>query len=172
MFYIHIYARTHARCSYRVPPEGQEALQFLIDSDINHYPYKAVVNHHITLLDPEMANTVASFFQTKEWFHSHQEIDLLGRVSGKVELAQGSFTHVQESLSSKPFTLDYQYDLNDQTGGFNLKWGGFYGDLENLLVDAKALKVDAHFSLLKGTHLIDYQYTSQLEQFALTLADK
>ena len=154
-----------------IPIEGQGALQFLIDSDINHYPYKAVVNHHIILLDPEMANTVASFFQTKEWFHSHQEIDLLGRVSGKIELALGSFTYLHESLNSKPLTFDYQYDLNEQAGDFNLEWGGFYGDLENLLVDAKALKVDAHFSLLKGTHLIDYQYTSQLELFALTLAD-
>jgi len=162
----------HAQIKIRIPIEGQGVQDIVIDSDIRHYPYKAIANSQIKLLDSHQAQKLTQYFNTEQWLYSTEELNLLGHVTGKVTLVAGAFSNQVESLNSAPLFFNYQYDLKDDSGAFDIDWAGFSGAIydENFATDN--IVIAATFSQVKKSDLFNYQYQVHLGQFHLQRAEQ
>jgi len=147
-----------------LPMEGEKPLHFLVDADIHHYPYKASVVYHLTLLDADVAEKVDTFFQRKDWIQSHGEISLLGQITGEIKLVKGAYGNETELFNSEPATLRYHYNLIDQSTQLTLNWAGFNGKAEATLFDAKKMNVDYHFVRINDSDVVDYQYNAHIDE--------
>ncbi|TEW53871.1 DUF945 family protein [Psychromonas sp. RZ22] len=152
-----------------IPMEGGTPLQFIIDSDITHYPYKATTSNHITFLDEQIAEKVEDFFETKDWLTSHEEVSILGSITGQLKLVNGSFTSPEESFNSEPLALSYQYNVSQHSGEFNIDWAGFDGNsLDGQTFDVQSFEIHSTFAGVNNSHLLDYQYRTHIESLALS----
>lgn len=129
-----------------IPIEDEKTLQFLIDTKIYHYPYKATAINHIVLLPSMLSKKAEDFFQTKAWLISSEEVNLLGTVSGQVQLVKGELNNGIEHLQSEPLTLSYLYYLGDDAGFFNLNWAGFKGEIDGEAFNVQNITVESRFS--------------------------
>ncbi|MBB1271377.1 DUF945 family protein [Psychromonas sp. SR45-3] len=155
----------HAKIEIRIPVEGQGVQYIVIDSDIRHYPYKAIANSKIKLLDSHQAQKLTQYFKTDQWLYSTEELNLLGHVTGKVTLVAGAFSNQLESLNTAPLFFNYQYDLKDDSGSFDIDWAGFSGAIYDEKFATDNIAVSATFSQVKNSDLFNYQYQAHLGQF-------
>ena len=155
-----------------LPIDGSEPLQVLVDSDINHYPYKATSINHITLVDSEPAKKIQTFFNKKEWITSNSEINLLGELITEVNLLNGSFESEAESIATQPLNIIYKYNLRDNVNEFNLDWLGFKGKIPEGEFSAKDIEASYQFSHQQNTSLLNYQYRTLIKKFELENARK
>ena len=162
----------HARIKIRIPVEGQGVQYIVIDSDIRHYPYKAIANSKIKLLDSHQAQKLTQYFKTDQWLFSTEELNLLGHVTGKVTLVAGAFNNQVESLNSAPLFFNYQYDLKDDSGSFDIDWAGFSGAIYDEKFATDNIAISATFSQVKDTDLFNYQYQMHLAQFNFQRAEQ
>ena len=150
--------------------EGQAPLQLLVHSDISHYPYKALLVNHINLVDPVLEKKVVTFFQTKDWLISQEEINLLGNMSGKIALAKGEFISKAEHFNTAPLNLAYEYNVDEKQGAFDIDWAGMDGNIYDETFSVKDLSLQASFTQVNNSELVDYQYDFKVSQLAFIKA--
>jgi hypothetical protein len=155
-----------------VPIENETPLEFLIDSDITHYPYKATAINHISLLDSVSADKVNAFFQSKNWISSQMEINILGSITGDIQLLAGSYKDQYEALKMGPLNLTYQYSLIDQSKELAITLSEFEGNTVDAVFNAKGIQTDYIYNAVEGSKLLNYQYDIQLEQFNVAFLEK
>ena len=150
--------------------EGQAPLQVFVHSDISHYPYKALLVNHINLVDPVLEKKMATFFKAKDWLVSKEEINLLGNMSGKIALAKGEFISQTERFNTAPLNLAYEYNVDEKKGSFDINWAGLEGDIYDETFVVKDLSLQASFTQVDKSDLVDYQYHLEVEQLEFVKA--
>ncbi|WP_409440185.1 DUF945 family protein [Psychromonas sp. GE-S-Ul-11] len=163
---------THADFKVLVSLPERAPLEIIMASDITHYPYKARSVNTMQLSDQALQNKLNTFFQTEDWFSSTEEINVFGKVQGKLSLPKGLYETSQETLNTGPLTLTYDYDLKNQQSDMKLNWGGFNGVVESDHFAAKDISIVASFIKLEAANLVDYQYKADIGEFDFQRADK
>ncbi|WP_298939522.1 DUF945 family protein [uncultured Psychromonas sp.] len=146
--------------------EGQVPLELLVHSDISHYPYKALLVNYINLVDPVLEKKVVAFFQTKDWLISQEEINLLGNMSGKIALAKGELIKQKKRFNTAPLNFTYEYNVEEKQGSFDIDWAGMDGNIYDETFSVKDLSLQASFTQVKNSDLLDYQYNLEVDQVA------
>ena len=164
MSYHKSFFRAKAEIKISIPVEGQAPIQVLVNSDITHYPYKAKAITQFSLLDIKKDKKLTTFFQTKDWLTSQEEITLLGDVSGKVTLAEGMFKSHVERFNTAPLQMFYQYSLSDKLGSLAINWPGLSGQVHDQIFSVDTVLVNASFAKVNDSSLIDYHYQAQIDQ--------
>lgn len=155
-----------------LPIEGNESLQLLIKSDIKHYPYKATAINHITLLNSKSAEKIKAFFHEEKWVSSYAEFNLLGDLSGDVNLLNGSFENEHETLTTQPLHITYKYNLIDKLSEFKVNWLGFNGNISDRTFSTKGIDATYRFSHIQHTPLVSYQYQVAVKKLEVEISDK
>jgi len=161
-----------ARLKVTLPIEGKTPLQFWVDADISHYPYKATAVNHITLIDSDTAQQVNAFFNHKDFMASQAEINLLGHVTAHAQFIEGAFKNAKEQLQTQPLNIDYAYDLNSNESQFNVNWGGFEGAVPQGKFMGNDLDVHYRFTPVDDTSVMNYQYHSHIDSLQFTQSAK
>ena len=159
-----------AEMKISIKMEGQAPLQLLVHSDISHYPYKAILVNHINIIDPVLEKRMVTFFQTKDWLVSREEINLLGNMSGKIALAKGEFINKKKRFNTAPLNLAYEYNVEEKQGSFDIDWAGLDGSIYDEKFSIKDLSLQAAFNQVNNSDLVDYQYDFTVSQLAFTKA--
>lgn len=155
----------NAEMKLSIPVKGQLPLKILVNSDITHYPYKAKAITHFSLVDIKRDKQLVTFFQTKDWLTSQEEVNLFGNVSGQVQLVAGMFESESERLNILPLEVLYQYNLSEKKGTLEVDWAGFSGEIHDQVFDVNTVSVNASFTKVNDSDLIDYQYKAEIEEF-------
>ena len=127
-----------------------------IESTIQHYPYKALINNKISLLDPVLAKKVQDYFGSENWITSVEEISLPGKLTGKLQLLPGAYSNAAEQVTTKVLRLDYHLDLQDYSGSFHLNWDGLDAQADDTYVNVKSIALASDFVVLPGMNEYDY----------------
>ena len=134
----------------------EEPIIFTVKSAIQHYPYKALINNQIRLVDPELATKVQSYFSSENWISSREEISVLGQLTGQLKLLPGSYNNASEQFATKALQLDYQVNLQDYSGGANLNWQGLDAQTSDGNFSVESVKLTSNFSALPIGNEYDY----------------
>lgn len=127
-----------------------------ITSTVHHYPYQASIKSTIELQDETLAQKAEHYFGTPQWIISEEKISLFSKLTGKLMILAGSYESESESWSTEPLLLDYEMDLKQKSGDFNLSWAGMTGIEQKQIIKLKSLSVSSHFSQLIKEN--DYNY--------------
>lgn len=151
-----------------IPIADNFPVMMVITSDIHHYPFKAIANNKLTLLDSDANDRVEAFFQTKNWLTSREEISLLGTIKGQVSLAKGGVNDDTIKFNSEALSVSYLYNLKNNSGELAVDWPGFSGELYGTIFDAQQIALNAKFSRMSKSELLDYEYESKIAHFELS----
>jgi len=162
----------HAELKMTLPIEGKPPLEFLVNADISHYPYKATSVNHITLIDSATAQQVEAFFNHKDFITSQAEMNLLGHLTVDAQLIKGAFESSHEQLQTQPLNIVYEYDLISNESEFNVDWAGFEGSTPQGDFAANDLNLHYSFTPVKNVPVINYQYHSDINSLHFTLPNK
>lgn len=136
--------------------EQQEPVVFTVTSVIQHYPYKALINNEIRLLDPELAAKVQRYFSSANWISSREELSLLGQLTGQLQLLPGRYGNAERLFSTKALQLDYQVNLHNDSGLFNLHWDGLAAQTSAGNFSVESVKLKSNFSAVPVASEYDY----------------
>lgn len=145
--------------------EGEKPVVFTVTSAIQHYPHKARIMNQIRLPDPELAAKVQAYFGSENWIRSIEEISLLGKLTGQLQLLPGSYSNAGEQFATKALQLDYQLDLQDYSGKVNLNWHGLDAQISDGNFSVEAVKLTANFGTLAIAQ--EYDYLADIAQVVI-----
>lgn len=140
-----------------IEPNQSASASFKITTTINHYPHQAILNNRIEMLDAEMAKKAESYFGKTHWITSTEKIDLFSQLTGQLTIAGGKYENESETLSSEPFVLDYQVDLETKNTDFILKWAGLTATTHDTIINLNSLQLASHVGELTSQSDYDYQ---------------
>lgn len=104
--------------------EDASPIAFKVTTKIKHYPYQAVLNSDIQLVDEELAKKAALYFGRDKWISSVEKINLFSQLSGQLTLQSGKYESKSESWQNQPLVLNYQIDLKNKQADLDLNWAG------------------------------------------------
>lgn len=136
--------------------EGEKTLIIEISSAITHYPYKAVINNKVRLLNPQFSQKVNDYFNSSDWISAQEEVNLFGQLSGRLTLLAGSFDNGVELFSTQPLALDYQVNLHDYSGSLHLATQALHAQTKQGALTLTSIQVTAHFSAVATRSVYDY----------------
>ncbi|MCG6201161.1 DUF945 family protein [Psychromonas antarctica] len=163
------FLRATAVSEVRLAIEGEAPLVFDITSSIQHYPYKAVIDNQIKLRDPLLTQKVETYFASKDWLTSIEEVNLCGQLTGQLTLMAGSSSYGDGQFATKAVTLDYQMDLHHYTGAARLDWGGLQILTSEDDFSVESLHIKSNFNLLSAHS--EYDYFVDIAKVAILQAD-
>ena len=136
--------------------DGKVPIVFTVTSTILHYPYKAVINNKVQLLDPELRVKVEDYFGTENWLISTAEINLLGKLKGRVQILPGRFSNVVEQFETKMLNVDYQVNLQDYSGSISFDLAGLEVQAKETEINLTSIRLKSNFSTLPIAR--EYEY--------------
>ncbi|MCW8996815.1 MAG: YdgA family protein [Psychromonas sp.] len=136
--------------------KDEQPMVFTVKSVIRHYPYKAVINNEIRLLDTPLARTVQDYFGSENWITSKEEINLFAQLSGHLQLLPGRYRHAREQFATKALQMDYHIDLNNYSGNIDVNWEGLDTQSDDSNMHVESIKLRSDFSALSGADKYDY----------------
>ena len=145
--------------------EGDKPVVFRVKSTIRHYPYKASITNQIRLLDPTLAEKVQGYFGTENWISSTEEISLLGKLTGQLHLLPGSYNNAGEQIATKALQLDYQVNMQDYSGTFNLNWHGLDAQTRDGNLSVEAVRLNSDFASLPVAN--EYNYFAEIARVVI-----
>lgn len=147
-------ARVSSRMTLQL--EQQRPIVLTLLSSIRHYPHQAQINNQISLLDAQLARQVQDYFGTENWLSSQQQISLLGRLSGQLQLLPGGYYQGAKQFATKALQLHYQLDLQDYAAKVNVHWQGFNALSKESYVSVDSLRFRSTFTPLASAGEYDY----------------
>ncbi len=136
--------------------EGETPIVVTVTSSIKHYPFKALIKNKISLADPELAEKVQNYFASENWVSSREEINLLGQLTGQLNVLAGSYKSETEQFATKALQLDYQVNLHDYSGLVNLNWAGLDAQTSDGDFSVDSVQLRSNFNLFSAGNEYDY----------------
>ena len=153
-------ARVSSRVTLQL--EQQRPVVLTLLSSIRHYPHQAQINNQISLLDAQLARQVQDYFGTENWLSSQQQISLLGRLSGQLQLLPGGYYQGAEQFASKVLQLHYLLDLQDYAAKVNVNWQGFNALTKESYVSVDSLRFSSTIAPLAIAG--QYEYIAEIAE--------
>jgi hypothetical protein len=149
--------------------EGEEPIVFIITSIIHHYPYNAVINNKIRILDQKLRQKMQGYFDSDNWIRSTESINLFGQLTGQLQLLPGSYDSTEEKFSTKRLQVSYRVNLKDYSGTFNIDWDGLEMQTSRLNASMTAIKLSSDFASLPVSH--KYNYVAEIAKMVIQQAE-
>ncbi len=145
------------------PEMPEEVWQLQVDANIQHWPYKAVIESGVSVLGDAEKEVVKQLFGTETPYTARDEINLMGQLTGKGQLAKINLVEGAESFQLTPININYQMDLNALTGTSQIHFDEMtIAGEEN--VSLKNFDVNGEFAVINDSTLMTYDYVMKLAE--------
>lgn len=145
--------------------DSENTISFKMTSAIRHYPHQAIINNTIQVIDPSLRKRAESYFGTAHWISSEERINLFSQLTGQLTIAAGQYKSEYETLTTHPVVLNYDIDLQEKNGDFNLYWEGLEVTSYESAMNLKSLQLSSHIGQLAKRS--DYDYQLNIEEISV-----
>jgi len=137
--------------------DSETTIALNISSHVFHYPYQASIKNDIQIEDSDLSKKVQAYFNTPNWIHSEEVVDLTSRLTGVLTIVSGKYESEFETLITEPLLLSYEMDLKNKSGHIQLDWAGIVGILNDTVMELDTLQLNSHIGV--PAKQSDYQLT-------------
>jgi len=162
-------AQSQVELTIEHPEFPDQQWQLLSVANIEHWPYKAVVNSTVSVVDDATKVIVEELFGTAAPLTARDEVNVFGKLQGQAQLAPIDLADTGNSVKMTPVTMNYTMDLNKMSGHSLIKLASLdiQGDESFTLT---GIEIDGEFAQLADTALMTYDYRFKLDE-AKVLSD-
>ncbi|WP_434341292.1 DUF945 family protein [Motilimonas cestriensis] len=158
-------AQSQIELTFENPDIAEQKWVLLVDGDVQHWPYKAVINSKVSVTDETSKEVVQKLFGTTAPFTAQDEINLLGQLQGHAQLAPIDLAEGGNTVSMTPVTMTYSMNLNEMSGQSLIELASLNissQDGERFVF--KDFKVDGDFAQIAGSSLMTYDYLFKIAE--------
>ncbi|MCE2573619.1 DUF945 family protein [Motilimonas eburnea] len=154
-------AQSQVQLQIQHPDMPEEVWQLQVDANIQHWPYKAVIDSAVSVIGDVEKEVVKQLFGTDTPYTAKDEVNLLGQLTGQGQLVEMNLDEGGKSLQLTPINISYNMDLNALSGYSELSFDALtIAGEENVSLKDFAVKGD--FAIINNSALMTYDYLFSL----------